>query len=339
MTSRSQGGGQLPEKELTSAWRFRSQNAAISPGRTGISLAYLLDVFFEQEATQARDWDTHNICSKVIEPRCRNFQDPSTDLVGCRFADLLDPSYVSTPPTFFFSHTWDGCLREQLEEARSWCQRNGFGDAYVWLDVMVLNQCEQPASKRESIALANMPVMAEGIMSSRYTMLYLDRGAYALTRMWCLFEVWVTLAQRSTSGLQLATGCSPVELTALFGSIDVEKAKCKKDEDKEAINGQITSSGYTLQRINKEVRDALNQMAAIKTREMMATSLGIGAGGPGMAQGTQGNSQGGGMQMISMGLGPGRTGFGPGGGAPGGIGFPGGGMVVTTGFIGMGGRG
>lgn len=109
--------------------------------------------------------------------------------------------------------------------------------------------------------------MRKGVKVSKHgTLLWLDERGSALTRIWCLFEIWHTL-QRGREWLTIITNADYSGALEIIADVDVAKAKASVKEDRDDILRDIANSKFTTAQIDKEITQALtNYMHNLKVR-------------------------------------------------------------------------
>ena len=103
-------------------------------------------------------------------------------------------------------------------------------DVYIWVDIFAINQHDPGADLHGGKALARtIELVGE-------TLVVLDKAAFPLTRLWCLYEIGSTPPDK----LRLLTpGFREAELAAAFRSVNVEAAQCHDTTDEIRIREHI----------------------------------------------------------------------------------------------------
>ncbi|KAK9830348.1 hypothetical protein WJX72_011196 [[Myrmecia] bisecta] len=102
------------------------------------------------------------------------------------------------------------------------------------------------------------------------TIFCLDHTLRPLERLWCLYEVWMTLTlnPRGEHGLQVVTGdlyaprVHNPRQKEIFGKVDVldvSAAQTSKEPDRQFILGKIDASHNTREVMNSRIRVAINR--------------------------------------------------------------------------------
>ena len=129
-----------------------------------------------------------------------------------------------------------------------------------WVDLFAINQHKQVTEQLEEIDQA--------IKDCERTAIVLDESAVAPTRVWCIYELWITLREKHPIDVIFAgpNGTWTV-LNALCVSagpcaeLDVRKAESTKMGDKDGILERIESSTVNIDTVNNAVRQALSDAA------------------------------------------------------------------------------
>lgn len=99
-----------------------------------------------------------------------------------------------------------------------------------------------------------MTAFGDAVQLAGRTLLVLDMNGTALTRVWCVYELWKTVLSGGSAKLTVLH--PTVEFGALrnlFHSVAVERSQASFPEDAERILGDIERSiGFV--KLNKEVR-------------------------------------------------------------------------------------
>lgn len=133
------------------------------------------------------NYTSHDVVDKIIIPKTLSRR--------CRFVDVVDQELVGTA-THYVSHCWDAHFLDLLE-----CLIERFGtvdensdegvtfpdDVYVWLDIFAINQHLGGGNIKEEI-----PHLPEVISNCQSTLLCLDRKCTAFSRLWIIYEIWMT---------------------------------------------------------------------------------------------------------------------------------------------------
>lgn len=90
----------------------------------------------------------------------------------------------------------------------------------VWLDIFAISQ---HAGAKQQHDLADLESV---IAAAKQTVLHLDPKGLVLTRIWCLFEIWKTVAIRKAAGIRiLAETLDFDSAQSIFQELDCAKAQ------------------------------------------------------------------------------------------------------------------
>ncbi|KAG2494089.1 hypothetical protein HYH03_007729 [Edaphochlamys debaryana] len=182
---------------------------------------------------------------------------PTTLTHECRLADLL-PRDALRPGEYFVSHAWLLPYEFTLDQIEAFARSEGLADdASFWLDIIAVNQ--HPGSRQD----ADIHAFARAVNAAGSTLLVLDEAGTPLKRVWCVYEIWVTLLGAAASKLRvLHPSISPDRLRELFHSIDVEAAQASNAADRERILADVRGS-IGSEQLNRLVKHALVDSLAL----------------------------------------------------------------------------
>ena len=103
---------------------------------------------------------------------------------------------------------------------------------FVWLDIFAINQDDG----RAMAELGDGRTLARVIEESAATLVVLDAEAFALSRLWCLYEIGSTPLHKLEL---LTTGGSTADSVAAARLVDAEQAICFSDDDRKMIQTHI----------------------------------------------------------------------------------------------------
>ncbi len=202
-----------------------------------------------------------------------SFVDWLVDHWGEDAVDLIDSDYkyvhtrtLSGAPETFVSHSWNGKFRDLMYIPKSLGGQQGtISNHCYWIDLFAVNQHK---------ARPELERIEHAIERCKRTALVLDEAAMAPTRIWCVFELWVTITANHPIDLVFASpnGAWTVlyALCILAGrcsNLDVRNAEATNAADKVEILARIESSGVGCDVVNATVRDALCHAARVEVSE------------------------------------------------------------------------
>ncbi|GFR41763.1 hypothetical protein Agub_g2519 [Astrephomene gubernaculifera] len=185
---------------------------------------------------------------------------PATQATKCRFLDLIlwkprvllgdpnDPGLNGKPqpslrperswtgpPDFYVIHAWAGNFAALVAALQEHCASVNKSPATVrvWLDCMAVNHHPGSRDKKELAVCRHM------LASGRRALLVMDAGAECLTRLWCLYEVWLVacvVPGASPGKLQLLNAGADWRTVAdAFLRIDLSRAGVTLPEDRSKL--------------------------------------------------------------------------------------------------------
>ena len=187
-----------------------------------VSLAFLSD--FCARCVKPLEHDgapltTGQVVAQLVKP---------TTSASCNFASLV-PAAVGRP-TAFASHAFGNPFSLLVSALEEHFMNAVAKDVYIWVDIFAINQHNPGADLHGGRALARtIELVSE-------TLVVLDRTAYPLKRLWCLYEMGSTPPDKLR---MLTPGFREAELAATFRAVDVEKADCYDSRDKSHIHEHI----------------------------------------------------------------------------------------------------
>jgi hypothetical protein len=185
--------------------------------------------------------------------------------------DYVHTRTLTGTPMTFVSHAWSGKFRDLMYTPLSLGGPRGrmANDCY-WIDLFAINQCE----KRQEVKREEIKKIRDVVKRCARTVLVLDELALAPTRIWCVFEMWVTITANRPLNIVFASpnGAWTVlyALCILAGrcsKLDVREAEATNPSDKADILAEIESSGVGCDRVNDTVREALHHAARAEVLE------------------------------------------------------------------------
>ncbi|GLC35175.1 hypothetical protein PLESTB_000562600 [Pleodorina starrii] len=202
-----------------------------------VSLEFLLE--FAREVPEG--WYT----GRVVQELVKGF----TQAHQCRFTDLMPMRHVKRPD-YFISHKWDSSFHYMVRSVRDYLSGAVPGEVYVWLDIFAVNQ--HPGAGHDSdLAQLNRAIVS----ASGGTLVVLDNQAGPLARVWCLFEIWITVREKGLGSLHLLTyGFTNNDIRDCFQAIDVNTARATNEEDRQRILKYIELSYKSLDEFNETLK-------------------------------------------------------------------------------------
>ncbi|GIM04470.1 hypothetical protein Vretimale_9041, partial [Volvox reticuliferus] len=201
--------------------------------QVGISVAALIEVVKTLGQSQ-RFATTAEIFEHWLMPATRASQCRFLDLVMARVKIILgDPPETSHapptpgargsynglpilhpdrtwfgPPDYYVIHSWSGNFAALVSALREYCAiiNKTPSSTYVWLDLVAANH--HPGRKDKKELSHCKQIMA----TARKALLVLDPMSNSLTRLWCLYEIWLAACA--------APGASPTKLALLNAGTD-----------------------------------------------------------------------------------------------------------------------
>ncbi|EFJ47692.1 hypothetical protein VOLCADRAFT_105008 [Volvox carteri f. nagariensis] len=135
------------------------------------------------------------------------------------------------PPDHYVIHSWSGNFMSLVSALREYCGviNKTPSSTYVWLDVVAANHHPGRKDKKElphcnfpyPLPYSNLPYCSppriispsrQIMATARKALLVLDPMANSLTRLWCLYEIWLAVCA--------LPGASPAKLTMLNAGTD-----------------------------------------------------------------------------------------------------------------------
>jgi len=144
------------------------------------------------------DWTTEKVVNEKVLPQTKSWE-RYTDVIEAKYPE---EGYVGPEPSVFISHAWNRPFVElvmTLSRGRLYGKSNR--KKYVWLDIFTVHQ--HPGKYKQM----DLRTIIDCIRTIGYTVVILDNGIspekftlteevsepVALTRIWCLFEIWNTI--------------------------------------------------------------------------------------------------------------------------------------------------
>jgi hypothetical protein len=200
-----------------------------------VSLGFLL------EFTETHDcWEmtTRDVMMQFVAPVTSRKENP------IRYTELLDEKQVGTV-TVFVSHTWSnpwglvvGVARKFASEFKEYHPGK---ELYFWIDLFAIHQ----HTRCDNIRKIDILQLEAVVKSAVNVLLVCDERVKPLTRVWCLFEIAITLPNGNYGKLQPRCGrlegrkFVPIQdgdtLRAIADEIDLEKAEATVESDREMI--------------------------------------------------------------------------------------------------------
>ena len=226
-----------------------------------ISIGFLLDFTWEHNA-----WDlpTYQVVRDIIIPATAESQKP--------YIDLIDPS-LHGQVKVFVSHAWSNPFGLLVATARKFISDSKFNnnDCFFWLDIFAITQHGGLFQAEELVQLEDTVIAAHS------TLVVIDPSSgIPLKRIWCIFEIFITIEQGTYGKLQVRAGdvsrgdsskflpCKDGEvLRRLADSVDVESADatlaCDRDRILARIGGMVSGDRIGISEVNRKLRRAVRQ--------------------------------------------------------------------------------
>ena len=132
------------------------------------------------------------------------------------YAEAKVPRRHVGPPTHFASHAWARPFRKLVQSLQTYFAGAVANEVFVWLDIFAINQDDGRA----------MPELDDGktlervIQQSAATLVVLDAEVFALSRLWCLYEIGSTPVHK----LELLTPAGATSAMDMASHVDAETA-------------------------------------------------------------------------------------------------------------------
>jgi hypothetical protein len=206
-----------------------------------VSLAFLSDFYARcvepLERNGSAPLTTKDVVERLIMPATK------AGAVRCNFASLV-PGAVA-PPTAFASHAFSNSFRLLVSALEEHFMNAVAADVHIWVDIFAINQHDPGTDLHGGRALART------IKLVRETLVVLDRAAYPLTQLWCLYEMGSTPPDK----LRLLTpGFRETDVAAAFRTVDVDAAECYEPNDKNRIREHIVAQHESLAAFQQMLR-------------------------------------------------------------------------------------
>ena len=163
------------------------------------------------------------------------------------FALCEVPSEQVAPPTHFVSHAWGGTFASVVHALERYFRAAAADSVYVWLDVFAIDQ--RPGKAYPELDEGRM--LAKVISRSEATLVVAEKDLLPLRRLWCLYELGSTPADK----VQLLTlGLKDEDIVRATADIDAEQALCFSPKDERLIHGHIRERHGSLQAFSETLR-------------------------------------------------------------------------------------
>ncbi|GLI70609.1 hypothetical protein VaNZ11_015539, partial [Volvox africanus] len=214
-----------------------SVNARKEVSESAVSLEFLLE--FAREIPD--EWRTGQVVQELIKAFTAERQS--------RFTDMVPGRHVKRPD-YFISHKWDSPFHYLVRSVRDYLSGAVPGEVYVWLDIFAVNQHPGKEQDDDLAQLSNAITNASG-----GTLVVLDSQAGPLGRVWCLFEIWITVREKGMGSLHLLTyGFTNNDIRDCFQAIDIKTAKATNEDDRQRILKYIERSYESLEEFNEMLK-------------------------------------------------------------------------------------
>lgn len=135
---------------------------------------------------------TLQVVQKLVIPQTKTHQ--------CRFVDLLGEADVAAP-THFISHRWGTLFTDTCALFTNHLEDADPAATYVWLDIFAVNQHASNAQQQD-----DLENLHRAIQVASSTLLCMDADGAALTHIWVLNEILVTVDKDTSSLVLVLTG-------------------------------------------------------------------------------------------------------------------------------------
>lgn len=184
---------------------------------------------------------------------------PATATLRCRYVELPSTNPELRPhPQHFVCHSWDAPFQQLVSYITSYLQLDEPGEAdpalwdtVLWVDVFAVNQ--HPGVSRD----ADLSELQEVLRCSLTTLICLDAGAQALTRTWCLYEIWQSYIIAGDKRIVLLPyELDPSCIAPMIAQVNFETSQTSVEEDRAKLLEDVQKQS-TLEAVSGVVRDAL----------------------------------------------------------------------------------
>ena len=199
---------------------------------------------------------SRELCDLVIKP--------ATASRSCAYTSILwehSPQLLSAA-TCFISHAWSRPFNEILDAVYQYEEKHP--NTYYWFDLFINNQHKATSFPFQWWCTT----FGESIQSINKMMLVLSPWdkPVSLTRAWCLFEIYTSIAKNVTMNIMfpksqlepfkeaLKTECDPI--ISSLQHLDLQKADAKNPEDKDQIFKVVEETvrgGFDM--LNERIKD------------------------------------------------------------------------------------
>ena len=193
----------------------------------GVTLRFLLQLV--QAGAVDESWTIQQVVDRFVRPM--------TEASKCCLHDVIpDGPGCSGHPQYFVSQAWSNKMSNLLQLLKTHFKVDSPSDAaagvVLWLDIVAVNQ--HPHAGKGCLPPDDVVKL---VRTTERTLLCLDTDCMALTRIWCLYEVWQTLLAKGAAGLLLLlpAAAKPRRLATVLGALNVNKADASLAADKDRI--------------------------------------------------------------------------------------------------------
>lgn len=239
--------------------------------RLGVSVAHLRSLDVDPAMT--------------IYEFCAEFVKPATEAVKASYADFLlsDAStshHVKPKADVFVSYAWSYTWGDVMGALEA----NGFGDEFVWLDVVVVNQ-HHALGKELDDWLLTFKTGVEDIGHVVVILAPWDSPVY-VARAWCVFETLAAIdakvkrdvvfppSQKDAFVEAMRQGLGHADFMDTFGDVDVGKCKAANEADRVAILDLIGRRTDVNDALMGPIKEFYRKAALQAVAEMRGTSTG-----------------------------------------------------------------
>ena len=161
------------------------------------------------ESIPVEELNTNDVVELVVRPVAH---ETHLSYAAARF-----PAASVGKPTHFVSHAWARRFGHLVRSLQAYFAGAVPAEVFVWLDIFAINQ----DTGRAMVELDDGKTLARVIELSAATLVVLEGDAFALSRLWCLYEIGSTPVHK----LELLThGTSAADGAAMAARVDAETA-------------------------------------------------------------------------------------------------------------------
>ena len=161
------------------------------------------------ESIPVEELNTNDVVELVVRPVAH---ETHLSYAAARF-----PAASVGKPTHFVSHAWARRFGHLVRSLQAYFAGAVPAEVFVWLDIFAINQ----DTGRAMVELDDGKTLARVVELSAATLVVLEGDAFALSRLWCLYEIGSTPVHK----LELLThGTSAADGAAMAARVNAETA-------------------------------------------------------------------------------------------------------------------